>query len=222
MKILDFDKIYCLNLSSRKDRYNNCVKEFNKINLPVQFWYTCHKNIYNIADKLPGIQTIFYNDILKSNKNVYTNVFNTALEQYTIIKTSYERGFNNIAIMEDDIKFIDDINKIYNYLNDIPDNFDIVKFHNLEINDYKKLNIKGKYFKISNYRNIIKFNDTPWPSSMFYGLSKNGMKKYIEYFDNIEFVGSDMIFNKLLNYNINLYSINDIICYNCDLKSNII
>lgn len=34
-----FDKIYCINLTERKDRYENCLKIFNKYKIPVTFFF---------------------------------------------------------------------------------------------------------------------------------------------------------------------------------------
>ena len=32
MTINNFDKIYCLSLTSAKERYDNCLKQFNELN----------------------------------------------------------------------------------------------------------------------------------------------------------------------------------------------
>lgn len=224
MTINDFDKIYCLSLTSEKERYNNCVKQFNKLNLPVKFWYTCKRRWNHIEYIVPGIRTKYYDYGcgFKDNPYSYSGFFNCALEQYTIIKTSYERGMNYIAIIEDDIHFINDYEKVLTYLNNIPNDFNIIKFHN---------SMPDNYILKSNdlYYSIYKCFDSVhhYYSSMFYALDKKGMEIYIDYFDNIEFTGSDLIFEKLYhkykNSNYQFYTINDIICYpNAEFQSKII
>lgn len=225
MSIHDFDKIYCLSLTNEIDRYNNCVNQFNKLNLSVDFWYTCKRKWNHIEYVVPGIRTQYYDYVCgyKDNPYGYSGFFNCALEQYTIIKTSYERGMNHIAIIEDDIKFIDDKNKILTYLNNIPNDFNIIKFQNSNPNNYI---LNSNNF----YHSVYKCFDNPdfhYFSSMFYALDRKGMEIYIDYFDNIEFTGSDLIFEKLFNKYKNseykFYTINDIICApNAELKSQIV
>lgn len=217
MTINDFDKIYCLSLTNEKDRYNNCIKQFNNINLSVDFWYTCKRKWNRIENVVPGIKHWYYNEIFKDNPFGYSGVFNCALEQYTIIKTSYERGMNYIAIIEDDINFIDDKDKVLTYLYNIPNDFNIIKFSNHEYdNTYNEL-----------YHNVYSLNKSyQHLSSLFYGLDRKGMEIYIDYFDNIKFTGSDMIFKQLFdkyeNYDYKFYIIDECICHQKEgFKSNI-
>lgn len=224
MTINNFDKIYCLSLTSAKERYDNCLKQFNELNLPVEFWYTCKRKWNRIEHIVPGIRTKYYDYGcgFKDHPYSYSGFFNCALEQYTIIKTSYERGMNHIAIIEDDIHFIEDHNKVLTYLNNIPNDFNIVKFHNYN-QQYNFLDNHELYIDVLN--NYDSMN--PHYSSMFYALDRKGMEIYVDYFDNIEFTGSDLIFKKLYDKykdsNYKFYHINDTICIPDDeLKSQIV
>jgi GR25 family glycosyltransferase involved in LPS biosynthesis len=74
-----FDKIYCLNLITRKDRYESAKKIFNKLNIPhVEFYIT-----------------------EKSKINGRFGCFNSHIN---IIKNSFNKGYFNILITEDDIR----------------------------------------------------------------------------------------------------------------------
>ncbi len=72
-----FDKIYCINLKTRNDRYKACKKLFRKLSIPVHF----HR-----VDKHPisGAQGCYESHL-------------------SIIKDAYDKGYQHILIFEDDI-----------------------------------------------------------------------------------------------------------------------
>jgi hypothetical protein len=76
-----FDKIYCINLDHRKDRWEESVNEFKKL------------GIENLVERFPAIK---HDDgrvgIIKSN-----------LE---IVKIAKEKSYKNVLVFEDDISFI--------------------------------------------------------------------------------------------------------------------
>ena len=47
---------------------------------------------------------------------------------YSIIKETYELGYNNVLILEDDIQFNKDLSLLRNTLNNIPEDYDILQF----------------------------------------------------------------------------------------------
>ena len=74
-----FDKIFCINLKYRKDRYISANKVFNKLNIiNVEFY---------ITDKSP--------------KGGRYGCFESHIN---VIKKAYHLGYNNILIFEDDIR----------------------------------------------------------------------------------------------------------------------
>jgi GR25 family glycosyltransferase involved in LPS biosynthesis len=105
MTIKDFDAIYVIHLSDRPDRLKVILPEFEKIGLrdKIDIRWTCRKNVYKrMADVLPEISI---SHRYKGNKAIQGGVIGCTLNHYDLIKTSYERGFENIMIFEDDIKF---------------------------------------------------------------------------------------------------------------------
>lgn len=72
-----FDKIYCINLNSRPDRKETCDEIFKMYNIPISFYQ---------VDRHPvsGLQGCFESHV-------------------DIITKSYEAGYNNILIFEDDL-----------------------------------------------------------------------------------------------------------------------
>jgi glycosyl transferase family 25 len=73
-----FDKIYCINLKHRTDRYNSSLKFFRKLNINVKYF---------LADKHP-------------NGGRY-GCFDSHIN---VIKDAFYNNYNNILIFEDDVK----------------------------------------------------------------------------------------------------------------------
>lgn len=126
-----FDKVYCINLDNRPDRWLDCVKEFEKIDLNVE--------------RISAIN----GSILKNNTNISNGALGLTLTVKNIIKDAINNSFNKILILEDDVVFTDDINTFNTDINYIPNDWEMVYFggnHNThmgfspptQINDYFK------------------------------------------------------------------------------------
>ena len=76
-----FDKIYCINLDSRPDRWNQCLEEFKKI------------NIENLVERFPAVQ-------------LSPGIAGCTKSHYEIIKLCKKNNFKNVLILEDDVNFI--------------------------------------------------------------------------------------------------------------------
>lgn len=76
-----FDNIYCINLDSRKDRWKECLEEFDKVGLTNQV------ERFSAIKLSPGIA-----GCTKSH--------------YEVIKLAKSRGEKTILILEDDVKFL--------------------------------------------------------------------------------------------------------------------
>lgn len=74
-----FDCIYCINLISRNDKYEQMKSLFNKHNIPVNFLR-----------------------VNRDNENPTRGCFNS---HFSIIKIAYEKNYKNVLILEDDINF---------------------------------------------------------------------------------------------------------------------
>ena len=93
MKINEyFDKIYCINLSHRADRWGNCSTQFKKNDLNVERF-----EAINGKELVPnGVNGLMAGEIgvIRSN--------------YNVIKDAKEKGYKNIIIFEDDVELCDD------------------------------------------------------------------------------------------------------------------
>lgn len=107
-----FDKIYCINLPSRKDRWQNCLVQFGK---------------YNISNNLQKFDGIIYNNPLFNKKqNAHLGCW---FSHYTILKHAQVMNYNKILILEDDFVFNVEPEKLNNKLtcciNELPKNWDL-------------------------------------------------------------------------------------------------
>ena len=209
MTFNDIDKIYFLHLSDRYDREKWMMNQIKQIGFPknkLNIWWTCRRNISNkIYKYIPLLDQ--YNIVssqINTNPSKGGGVFNCTFEHYTIIRTSYERGFNHILIFEDDVKFLTNLNMFKKFIKLLPDNYNICKFINViwlngqitkESTYYKP--IPNKYQHISNpYSYIHGTLEFDYSSTCAYLLDRNGMRQMIEGY-NQRFCIADHIFQYL-------------------------
>jgi hypothetical protein len=138
MKITDFfDKTYCINLDRRFDRWEECLIEFKKYDIEgVIRWSAIDGNNIN---KLGSCE--------KSSQTalILTNI--------DILEDSIKNNLKNVLIMEDDIKFSDEIYNISEYFKYLPEDWDMVYFggnHNLHTGVNPPLIINEKVCKLHN------------------------------------------------------------------------
>lgn len=195
-----FDKIFLLTLSHRHERTKAALKQLENIGL-------YNTNILSVyyATSFP------YNDIIAKafndcHKGIFTksNEYDCARNHYSIIKQSYDDpNCNHILIFEDDIQFYYNLSVINSYLENIPDDYDIIQFGGFTDNK----NIL-KYLIKENELNDYKFVKHPdvglWNASM-YALSRKGMEYYLNFMNKLFWVADGPLYKSVKNNNINVY-----------------
>lgn len=108
-----FDKTYCINLDRRKDRWEECLLEFNKYNL---------KNIHRFS-AIDG-------NTLTQGKSGFVTPSRLALilTNIKILENAIKENYRSILILEDDIEFTDEINNISEYFKFLPNDWDMLYF----------------------------------------------------------------------------------------------
>jgi glycosyl transferase family 25 len=119
MKTLNdyFDRIYCINLDRRVDRWNLVKEEFNKHSIMVNRYSAIDGNDLNLE--------VF------SNPSVFETVgqLGCLISHYNVIKSAKHHNLSSVLIMEDDIRFCDDFNlHLEQKMQDVPDNWDMLFF----------------------------------------------------------------------------------------------
>lgn len=109
-----FDKILCISLDNRPDRWEECVRVFTKHNLDVE--------------RLPAIYGRDLN-IPHQNGDWYYGVLGCSMSHLFAVKYARQLNLNNVLILEDDVEFIDNVNKRFTeILPELPFDWDMLYF----------------------------------------------------------------------------------------------
>lgn len=107
-----FEKVVCINLDDRKDRWNDCVAIFRKHFLEVERLPAIYGKDLNI----PYTEGFWYHGQLGSG-----------LSHLFAVKYAKQLGLKNILILEDDVDFHDDLYPIFDQvLKELPSNWDFL------------------------------------------------------------------------------------------------
>lgn len=195
---LPFDKIYVLHLCEHTKRYYNVINEFKTVNIEnYEFWYTSIRNISNYLGKLKkSLHTEYYDTL---HKDIYGRVLNCTLEHYKIIKTSYNLGYKNILIFEDDFMFNID-NKTVEYIfNNLPKDYDVIKFFaDNDKGSFVEYNVDIPKNELFNKVDNFTYN---YSSTMCYALSRKGMEMFMKIYENY-FEPADFVFTHIKEFNV--------------------
>lgn len=150
---------------------NKTISELHRVGLGkiVEMRYST-RNIYRQI----------FDELLEKYHNVYgiewpmiKTKFDCMFNHYETIKLAYELGVDHILILEDDVRFLKNIDTIKEYLEELPAVADLALFDYIHFPNLIKYDITDYFFKFDSY---MLFSD-------MYALSRNGMKYMI---DNME------------------------------------
>jgi GR25 family glycosyltransferase involved in LPS biosynthesis len=139
MKLTDFfDKTFCINLDRRKDRWEECLTEFNKYNL---------NNVerFNAIDG-KDIQQIKSGCVTPSRLAL-------VLTNLKILEKAIQENYETILILEDDVEFTDEVNNISEYFKFLPKDWDMLYFggnHNTHMKILPPKIVNEKVCKLHN------------------------------------------------------------------------
>ena len=118
-----FDKIYCINIDRRVDRWEKCQKIFSKHNLEVERFSAIDGNTNNYNLGYP-----------------FDNELAGAISHTKVIEKAKNLNFKNVLILEDDVDFIDDLERSFTELiNQIPKSWDGLLFGGNHVGGYTHL-----------------------------------------------------------------------------------
>lgn len=202
---LPFEKIYCIHLAEDVERYDFLMNELKRIGIDdqVEIWWTSKKklNLY-IGNALTMMHTEYYDGLMNSvNPNVYQGVFDCSYNHYSIISQAYARGLKSILIMEDDIIFNDDIDKIERVFNSLPEDYTIVKLHNVWIcGEYAMHDNPVKEHLSYDVPNFISYDNENFDkygnSLLCYGMTTDGMRYILDGYEQW-FQASDVVVERV-------------------------
>jgi GR25 family glycosyltransferase involved in LPS biosynthesis len=142
-----FDKIYCINLNRRKDRWQNVSKLFKKHNLIVERFPACDgiPKDYKHAESLDE-----WNRPKSHKGKLNAGEIGCALSHKAIMKIISKKKYKSVLVLEDDVDFVQNLtaefNKMIQYL---PEDWDMLYIGgNNKIGHpaQKELEIVNKYY----------------------------------------------------------------------------
>lgn len=202
-----FDKVYCINLKEREDRWQDCLKNFEKYDI---------KNFERIeAIKVNG-------DIHPKRKGQ----IGCALSFAKCFEISKNKQEQRILIFEDDFNFKFDkqtiFKKLNNYLQDLPFNWDSLHLGATLTDEYGIFPIHKFSYNLFSLKSAHCLHSV--------AFSKNGIDKIFAAFDNKKEWYKDLI-NNYENMDVfmaktyqnanNCFISNELICYQTPNLSNI-
>ena len=167
---LPFDEVYLLNLCERYDKYHRMRNRIDYMGWDVKDFRVVKHPMSNIIVNNMG------DDLCGNGYDIYNGgVFNCTREEYTIIKSAYLRGLNMVGIIEDDCSFYKDLSVWEEYMNTLPEDWDILRINCLR-GGYEE------YYCIKDGKNWVRLQSSIYGTG-FYVMNRNGMKYMIDKID---------------------------------------
>lgn len=107
-----FDKIYCVNLNRRPDRWSDVQKQFEQMGI-------------NGVERYEAIDGST-RDWSHLNSHLLSGELGLIETHINIIKEAIDKKYKSILIFEDDVIFVDEFYKIDEYLNAVPSDWDML------------------------------------------------------------------------------------------------
>jgi GR25 family glycosyltransferase involved in LPS biosynthesis len=197
-----FDKIYVINYVEGKERREHIKQMFSDYGLinDIEFIYGMPFNKIKVLKE-------HLEEMVKPMRYGVGHIsgFGCSFGHYNAIKSAYELGYNSILVLEDDIIIRDNIDLVFDYLDNIPENWNYLYFtpcftkHTVNVPDLNLFKtIKSKWINLKEFSVGLNFEDENrkpcgWVSSGAYAMDRKAMELYIKIFEHTSIVNSDMI-----------------------------
>lgn len=196
-----FDKIYCINLEERKDRWTNCQKQFIDL---------------DICRKVERFNAVKFKDSALSSKA--NSQIGCTLSHYEIMKEVKKKNYSRVLVLEDDFLFTKSLEylniKLHKSICELPKKWDLFYFGSYFVKGYD-------YNPIEKYsENLVKVNTGFCTHALSYSL--NGVikilnnlkletrKEIIDFSEEYEVI--DWYLVKFFQKQNNCFAVNELIC----------
>ena len=187
-----FDRIYVLNLTSRKDRRDLIEYQFQEMGLELPDTGSNYFRYY-FATPFPHNDVIM-NAFNQTGRGKFTKVneYDCARNHYAIVKTCYDLGCKHCLVIEDDVLFLRDTEEIYDHLNVMPEDYDICQFGAFTVDKRIQEYTKENLFWVQHSGVGL------WNCSM-YALSRKGMEYYLAFMNKKFWVADGPLYKAVIN-----------------------
>jgi hypothetical protein len=130
-----FDKLYCISLAKRPDRWENTQVIFNELG-------------FDDIERYEGIDGGTM-DLTKFGKLKMTiGNYGIMQTQFNILNEAKANNYKSILITEDDVFFSDEIHKLKEYMDAVPDDWDMIYFGGSHNHGIPPIKINDKIIKL--------------------------------------------------------------------------
>ena len=205
------DKVFYINLDRRPDRNSHMNLEFDRVNIPKtkveRFRAIDGDHLFDYGVNVDDIIKFKKSDFIKKRNKNY--LIGNQLSHMRILNKIVEENLDNVLIMQDDIKFIDNFNEeIDKVIKTMPEDTEIVwiGFHKSASGkhvlgwDLEKQTANGNdyYHKIHN-EHIAQCKTSTNPCSTAYIITNKGARNFIDHVRDVGFLrATDGNFNDYL------------------------
>lgn len=115
-----FSKTYCINLERRKDRWNECLLEFESKGL----------------NGIERVSAVDGKDLLFFPQRINPSALALILTNEKIFENAIKNDYGSILILEDDIEFTEQVKDISSFIDKLPEDWDMLYFggnHNTHV-----------------------------------------------------------------------------------------
>jgi GR25 family glycosyltransferase involved in LPS biosynthesis len=119
-----FDKIYCINLDRRTDRWEECQKIFSKHNLEVERFSAVDGSVENYGLGYP-----------------YDNELAGAISHTKVVEKAKKFSLKKVLILEDDVDFIENLNEVFSQnIDKVPSDWEGLLFGGNHVGGFHPIN----------------------------------------------------------------------------------
>ena len=163
-----FDRIYCLHFTPYIERKQLMDFQLNRVGIlnSGNFEYR-YRDGSDLDKKFAAYIKEHYSVFYQYN----TSVVDIMLNHYECIRDAYYRGYKRILIMENDQRFLKDLNKIEQILQNIPQDANLIMFDKYIL----KYNLAKQFKSVNPYYSTFEH----CCSAGCYALDRKGMQKMI-------------------------------------------
>ena len=192
-----FEKIVCINLKERKDKYLFIQERFIRHDIHIDEWF--HPVILNYSnhfvDLYADANNVPQNNHILFNKQ-FPNEFGTLHSHYYVIKSALLEGVENLFVFEDDCCFHEDWDELLpKYFDSLPTDADGVLLYSFMSRlEQQNVRVKPRWTK----------GFASW-SLLAYGMNKKAMQGYIDLIDTKPMIADKATWEMMTHQGYNFY-----------------
>lgn len=132
-----FDKVYCVNLNRRPDRWEKVTEEFKKLG-------------FDEVERYEGIDGKEFDwSTVKYNPTLLVGELGLIETHINLIKEAVEKKYKSVLIMEDDVYFTPEIQKLDEYMEALPKDWDMLYIGGNHSYGQPPLKVNDKVLKLN-------------------------------------------------------------------------